>query len=324
MVENKIRDLVLSFMDLVGITHEPAGEGIWRIRIPESERAFFNGFEELSMTFDRELALKHRDLELVGEGSYMLRKIIDRLEVIPRVSRLFATMPPELPPADPTSGTTLRVVSSGKAYYRQQVLFNFKVGINCDVRQERHFTALADPARHDISLTEGLGDLDVSSYTEQPDPDMPIAESGEEHLRLYLKACRQLEEKIEEELRDMRAWADEQFQAEFAKVNQFLEDQKRELLKKKENVCFHLYFFQKEEEIDKMIADLDHEQERKRAEIRDKFKVSAEVQLINALVLCIPTIGQAVSRSDKKGRAACVKPLLSRPVLPTVEACPAR
>lgn len=314
MAENNVRDLVFAFMDMAGITYEPAEEDCWLVHIPEAERAFFNGFEEVTITFNRDLALKHRELELLGEGSYMLRKIIDRLEIIPRVSCLFAQTPPELPPADPKAGLTLRVLSSGKAYYRQKIQFNFKVSINCDIRQEKYFSVLADPAQHDISLEEGLSDLDMESFSEQPAPDMPIADATEDHLRLYLRSCRELEARIAEELVSKRTWADQQFRAEFDKVNEFLEDQKRELLKKKENVCFHLYFFQKEEEIDKMIADLVHEQERKKAEIREKFKVYAEIQLINALVICVPTIGQIVERSDKKGRSACVK---SQPTTPT-------
>ncbi len=310
MATNKVQELVTSFMHMVGIPVAQVGDGIWRAHIPAAERAFFNGFEELAFTFDRSVAEKHRDLELIAEGSYLLKKIVERLVGIPKVSRLFKRAPPELPPAEPGRPTELRLITPGKAHYRQQVMFNFKVAFLAEDRRERLFSVLADPARHELYLHEGLGGLDPTQFREDPDPGLPIDESGEDLLRLYLQACRQLEATIGPEVADLRARNQERFQAEFERYREFLEEQKRELLKKKENVCFHLYFFQKEEEIDRMIRDLEAEHERKVSELEEKHRVKVEVSLINAIVLCIPTVGVPATQPQKKKREGVPLPLV--------------
>ncbi|RCK81577.1 MAG: hypothetical protein OZSIB_0711 [Candidatus Ozemobacter sibiricus] len=309
MAANKIQELVTSFMQMVGITATHEGNGIWRARIPAAERAFFNGFEELSFTFDRAVAEKHRDLELIAEGSYLLKKIVERLVGIPKVSRLFKMGPPELPSTEASRPAELRLITPGKAYYRQQVVFNFKVAFLADDRRERLFSVLADPARHELYLNEGLGGLDPTQFREDPEPGLPIDESGADLLRLYLQACRQLETIIGPEVAERRARNQQRFQAEFERYREFLEEQKRELLKKKENVCFHLYFFQKEEEIDKMIRDLEAEHERKVAELEEKYRLKVEVSLINAIVLCIPTVGAPAAQARKKTREGVPLPL---------------
>lgn len=308
MTTNKIQELVFAFMDMVKIPCRVVEEGIWRITIPPEERAFFNGFEELSFTFDRQVAERHRDLEMIAEGSYLLKKIVERLIGIPKVSRLFKMAKPELPRIEPGKTPELRVISPGKAHYRQQVIFNFKVGFLTDDRRERLFSVLADPANHEIYLKEGLGDLDLTQYQETPEPGVPLEESGEDILRLYLQACRQLESTIGPEVEEIRTRNAEQFGVEFARYREFLEEQKKELLKKKENVCFHLYFFQKEEEIDRMIKDLESEHNRKVEELKEKFSLKVEVGLINAIVLCIPTVGVPASQIKKKRREAIAPP----------------
>jgi len=304
MEKNKIQELVSSFMDKVGIQLVSEDEGVWRAKIPEAQRSFFNGYEDLQFTFDRETAEKHREIELICEGSYLLRKIIDRLVEIPKVSRLFGVSAPELPCTEPGKGGELRVLTPGKVHYRQQVAFNFKVCFKSDLRQEKLYTALADPAISEITLKEGFSDLNLAKYQESPDPAIPIEQSDEEILRLYLQACRKLESILEDEIRVMQAWGEKQYKQEMVKVQEYLEEQKRELQKKKESVCFHLYFFQKEEEIDRVISDLEVEHTRKIEEIRDKFKLKVEISLINAVVLCIPTWGVAASQFAKKKREA--------------------
>ncbi|MBF0499427.1 MAG: hypothetical protein HQM09_04805 [Candidatus Riflebacteria bacterium] len=300
METSKIQELVLSFMDSMGIKRSSVGEGVWLAEIPPSERAFFNGFEQYVFTFDRSLAEKHREYELICEGSYLLKKIIERLASIPKVSRLYSTAAPELPLGGPGAISELRVLTPGKVRYRQQVTFNFKVSFLCDRRQDHIYSALTDPATKDIFLKEGPLDIDMGLFRETPDPEIPIEESDEDMLRLYLQACRVLEKEVATQIAEMRSWSDGQFMQEKSKVIDYLTEQKRELLKKKENVCFHLYFFQKEEEIDKMISDLENEQQRKVQELREKYTLKVEVVLLNAIVLCIPTLGVAVNKMTGK------------------------
>ncbi|NLI75349.1 MAG: hypothetical protein GX442_02760 [Candidatus Riflebacteria bacterium] len=309
MTTNKIQELVTAFMTMVGIPTTQSAEGIWHATIPEAERSFFNGFEQLSFTFDREVAEKHRDLELIAEGSYLLKRIVERLVGIPKVSRLFRLGAPEMPPIGTARGPELRLLTPGKVHYRQQVVFNFKVSFTSEDRCERLFSVLADPAKHEIYLKEGLGDLDPTQFREDPEPGVPIDESGADLLRLYLEACRQLESTIAPQVGEIRARNAGRFDAEFGRYRDFLEEQKRELLKKKENVCFHLYFFQKEEEIDRMIKDLETEHTRKVEELKEKYQLKVEVGLINAIVLCIPTIGAPASQVRKKKREGLALPV---------------
>jgi hypothetical protein len=293
---NKIQELVFSFLDMVNIGRKELEAGVWIAKIPENEQAFFNGYETLRFTFERDKAELHRDLELICEGSFLLRKIIERLSAIPKASRLFALRAPEVPPS--LNGPELRVVSD-KAYYRSKVIFNFKVQFECDQRREKLFSITADTADGLINVEEGLQTVNPDEYSEQPQPDIKIEESSVDILRLYLQSCQKLEESLGEEIAELRQWGDEQCDENLKVFSAYLEEQKQELIKKKENVCFHLYFFQKEEEIDRLIANLEEERKRKLSELKDKFSLRVNISLINAVVLCIPTIGTAGLKTRK-------------------------
>jgi hypothetical protein len=141
----------------------------------------------------------------------------------------------------------------------------------------------------------------MKQFSETPQPDIKIEESGVDILRLYLESCRKLEESLNEEIAELREWGDEQCSENLKIFEAYLDEQKQELLKKKENVCFHLYFFQKEEEIDRLIDNLEEERRRKLGELREKFSLRVNISLVNAVVLCIPTIGVI---APKKKRTA--------------------
>jgi len=295
-MENKIKELVFSFLDMVGINGREVATGIWSAKVPEHEQAFFNGFETLRFTFDRALAEQHRDLELICEGSFLLRKIIERLAEIPKASRLYSLSQPEVEPAGLDGG--LRVVSD-KVYYRPRVVFNFKVQYECDQRREKLYSMVADTATGLANIEEGLYNIDLQEFSEVPQPDIQIEESGVDILRLYLESCKKLEESLGEEIAELREWGDEQCSENLKVFEAYLDEQKQELLKKKENVCFHLYFFQKEEEIDRLIDNLEEERKRKLSELTEKFSLRVNICLINAVVLCIPTI-RVISPKKKR------------------------
>lgn len=295
---NKIKELVFSFMDMVGIKRQESEPGIWVARIPEAEQAFFNGFEVLRFTFDREKAELHRDLELICEGSFLLRKIIEKLAELPRVSRLFSLNAPAVPPQG--SNHELRVVSDN-VYYRPRVVFNFKVQFECDQRREKLFSVVADAASDVLGVDEGLYNIDLADYSEVPQEGLKISESGTDVLRLYLQACQKLEESLTDEIAELREWGDEQCGENLKVFEAYLDEQKQELLKKKENVSFHLYFFQKEEEIDRLIDNLEEERKRKMSELKDKFSVRVKIGLVNSVVLYTPTVGVATHKPRKTG-----------------------
>lgn len=290
MVKNdKIKELVFSFMDMVGIKHKEVEAGLWHAKIPASEKLFFNGFDVFKFTFDKELAERHRDLELICEGSFMLRKIIERLAEIPKASRLFSTAKPEVPRLKDKE-KSLRLVKKGKPVYRQQVIFNFKVRFECDQRKERLFSVKVDPAEPTPEIFEGIRNIDLSEFSEEPDPEYKIEDSGLDFIKFYLDSCRMLEKSIEEDVHHLKNWGENQCAEQMKKFEEYLNEQKQELLNKKENVSFHLYFFQKEEEIEELIKKLDAERERKISELKDKFSLRVSINLVNAVVLCIPTV----------------------------------
>ncbi len=302
---NKIQELVFSFMDMVNIPRKELEPGIWAAKIPEAERAFFNGFEVLRFTFEREKAEFHRDLELICEGSFLLRKIIEKLAEMPKVSRLFALKAPEVPPQ--SSNHELRVVSDN-VYYRPRVVFNFKVQFDCDQRREKLFSVVADTASDILGVDEGLYNIDMADYSETPQQGLEITESNTDILRLYLQACQQLEESLRDEIAELREWGDEQCHENLKVFEAYLDEQKQELLKKKENVSFHLYFFQKEEEIDRLIDNLEEERKRKMNELKEKFSVRVKIGLVNAVVLYTPTVGVATHKSKKTANRNVLMP----------------
>ncbi len=302
---NKIKELVFSFMDMVGINRREIEPGIWMAKIPEAEQAFFNGFENLKFTFDRDKAELHRDLELICEGSFLLRKIIEKLAELPRVSRLFSLQAPAVPPQG--SAHELRVVSDN-VYYRPRVVFNFKVQFECDQRREKLFSVVADTASDLLDVEGGLYNIDMADFSESPQAGLKISESGTDVLRLYLQACQKLEDSLSAEISELREWGDEQCHENLKVFEAYLEDQKQELLKKKDNVSFHLYFFQKEEEIDRLIDNLEEERKRKLSELKDKFSVRVKIGLVNAVVLYTPTVGVASHKPRKTGDRKLLMP----------------
>lgn len=316
MATNKIKELVFSFMTMVGIDCVEKAENVWAAKIPEKEQNFFNGFEELKFTFSREMAEKYRDIELICDGSFLLRKIIERLSEVPKASRLFSNSLPEVPPSNEAG---LRVVDSENIYYRQKVVFNFKVQFECDQRREKLFSITTDTVGNCVEMNKGLVEIDTREFSEVPQPGIKIEESGPDILRLYLQSCQKLEAEIQSEIDELKDWGNAQCSEELKKFEAYLDEQKQELLKKKENVCFHLYFFQKEEEIDKLIGDLEAERTRKLNELKDKFSLRVNVGLINAVVLCIPTVATSPRKARKTSTGTIAKAVV-KSSLPDMEA----
>lgn len=291
-MENKIRSIVFSFLDMAKIPYKEIRKGVWVANIPETEENFFGNVSLLEFTFQRDLAEEHRNVELVCEGSFLLRKIIDRMSVLPRVSRVFSKRIPETPPQSLT-------VVTDSSYYRSKVVFNYKVTFHCEQNKDKLYSVLADTAFGVININDNLFEVDMNEFSETPDSNLKIEDSGYDILKLYMEACQRLEDEILTDIKDLRCRNEEKYNQSIKVFDDYLDEQKNELLKKKENVSFHLYFFQKEEEIDKMLANLEEERKRKTAELQDKYKVKVSVTLINAVVLCIPTIGAASSKAKR-------------------------
>lgn len=291
-MENKIRSIVFSFLDMAKIPYKEIRKGVWVANIPETEENFFGNVSLLEFTFQRDLAEEHRNVELVCEGSFLLRKIIERMSVLPRVSRVFSKRIPETPPQSLT-------VVTDSSYYRSKVVFNYKVTFHCEQNKDKLYSVLADTAFGVININDNLFEVDMNEFSETPDSNLKIEDSGYDILKLYMEACQRLEDEILTDIKDLRCRSEEKYNQSIKVFDDYLDEQKNELLKKKENVSFHLYFFQKEEEIDKMLANLEEERKRKTAELQDKYKVKVSVTLINAVVLCIPTIGTASSKAKR-------------------------
>lgn len=291
-MENKIRSIVFSFLDMAKIPYKEIRKGVWVANIPETEKNFFGNVSLLEFTFQRDLAEEHRNVELVCEGSFLLRKIIERMSVLPRVSRVFSKRIPETPPQSLT-------VVTDSSYYRSKVVFNYKVTFHCEQNKDKLYSVLADTAFGVININDNLFEVDMNEFSETPDSNLKIEDSGYDILKLYMEACQRLEDEILTDIKDLRCRSEEKYNQSIKVFDDYLDEQKNELLKKKENVSFHLYFFQKEEEIDKMLANLEEERKRKTAELQDKYKVKVSVTLINAVVLCIPTIGAASSKAKR-------------------------
>jgi hypothetical protein len=291
-MENKIRSIVFSFLDMAKIPYKEIRKGVWAANIPETEINFFGNVSLLEFTFQRELAEEHRNIELLCEGSFLLRKIIERMSVLPRVSRVFSKRIPETPPQSLT-------VVTDSSYYRSKVVFNYKVTFHCEQNKDKLYSVVADTAFGVININDNLFEVDMNEFSETPDSNLKIEDSGYDILKLYMEACQRLEDEILTDIKDLRCRSEEKYNQSIKVFDDYLDEQKNELLKKKENVSFHLYFFQKEEEIDKMLANLEEERKRKTAELQDKYKVKVSVTLINAVVLCIPTIGAASSKAKR-------------------------
>lgn len=291
-MENKIRSIVFSFLDMAKIPYKEIRKGVWAANIPETEINFFGNVSLLEFTFQRDLAEEHRNVELVCEGSFLLRKIIERMSVLPRVSRVFSKRIPETPPQSLT-------VVTDSSYYRSKVVFNYKVTFHCEQNKDKLYSVVADTAFGVININHNLFEVDMNEFSETPDSNLKIEDSGYDILKLYMEACQRLEDEILTDIKDLRCRSEEKYNQSIKVFDDYLDEQKNELLKKKENVSFHLYFFQKEEEIDKMLANLEEERKRKTAELQDKYKVKVSVTLINAVVLCIPTIGAASSKAKR-------------------------
>ncbi len=297
-----IKNMVLGFMDSIKVSVTGGDDGIYRAQVPPNERVFFNEVEVYTFTFDRETAQKCREAEYLGDGSYFLRRILERLSAVPKVSRLFRQGEPEtVTPAPATAtapGNSLRVLQLGQSFYRQQVLFTFKVIYSGHCRVAELVSVLVDPFTGTVSFLDEMPDL--TNFSEEADTSITVHEQTDELLKSYLQTLAQIEAKIKPQIDTMREQAKDLLKAELIRIDQYFDEQKRELQQKKENVYFHLYFFQKEEEIDKMMRDLESERARKTQEMAEKYELKIEVVLVNALVLCIPTRNMLSSTAPRR------------------------
>ena len=282
---NDIQQLVLTFFNMQGIKCKEAEENLWVAQIPEKEQSFFNTGDTLRFTFSKEKAELYRDVELICEGSFLFRKIIEKLGATPKVSRVFIGKQPDVPE---TSG--LKPIAE-KMHYKTSVAFNYKVSIVCDQVKDMLYSVVEDRADSSLKVNNSLYTLDLDDYTEEPDPRIKLDEPGSEVLKKYLQSCQKLEEAIQDEVEKYRKISAEKCREDMKVFDDYLNEQKAELLQKKENVSFHLYFFQKEEEIDKLINDLEEERKRKLSELEEKYKVKVNISLINALIVCVPESG---------------------------------
>ena len=127
---DSIQELVLAFFNMQGIRCKETEEQIWSAKIPEKDSSFFNCGETLRFTFDREKAELHRDVELVCEGSFLLRKIVERLSSMPKVSRLFVVHQSAVP-----ESSGIKSIAN-KMHYKSSLAFNFKVSIDSDHKKD--------------------------------------------------------------------------------------------------------------------------------------------------------------------------------------------
>lgn len=298
---NNIQQLVTAFFNMQGIKCKEAEENVWVAEIPEKEQSFFNCGDKLCFTFDREKAELHRDIEMVSEGSFLLRKIVERLGTTPKVSRLFAGHQSQIPEA---SGVTS---IAGKMHYKASVAFNFKVSFESDSKEEKLYSVVEDSHDSSLIVNDKLFLVNLEDYSEKPDPRIKLEEPGPEVLKVYLQACQKLEENIQEEIEKFRKIGQEKCREDMKVFDDYLNEQKTELLQKKENVSFHLYFFQKEEEIDKLISNLEEERKRKLTELEEKYKVKVNITLINAVVLCVPESGTGKPKTGSSAKIVKLK-----------------
>ncbi len=284
-MENDIKQLVLAYFNMQGIKCNEAEDNIWIAKIPEKEQSFFNSGENLRFTFNREKAEINRDVELICEGSFLFRKIIEKLGATPKVSRIFIGKLPEV-----SEDSGVKSIAE-KMHYKTTVAFNFKVSIDCDQRTDKLYSVVEDRSDSSLKVNDKLYTLDLNEYSEEPDPRIKLEDPGSEVLKKYLLACQKLEESIQDEVDKYRKLSIEKCREDMKVFDAYLNEQKAELLQKKENVSFHLYFFQKEEEIDKLINNLEEERKRKINELEDKYKVKVNISLINAVMICSPESG---------------------------------
>jgi hypothetical protein len=289
---NDIKSLVFSFLDNINIKYTETAPGMWKAMITPKEVAFFDGRTEYEFTFDRELAEKHRSLEFMSKGSFMLQKITNRLTASPKVARVFAIKEPELPKG------VLSVITQ-RPYYRTQIAFNFKVNIESEQKTVKMLSVISDITTGSIELRDGFYEVDERLYSETPNPDYELRDENHEILKLYIESCQRVEKEVSKDIKLFRAKNEEEYEKNLEQFEDYLNDQKAELLKKKENLSFHLYFFQKEEEIDKLINGLEQQREQKVQELKEKYEVKVNIVLINALMLCVPTMGEVAQKTKK-------------------------
>lgn len=298
---NNIQQLVTAFFNMQGIKCKEAEENVWVAEIPEKEQGFFNCGDKLCFTFDREKAELHRDIEMVSEGSFLLRKIVEKLGTTPKVSRLFVGHQSQIPKASGVKSI------AEKMHYKTSVAFNFKVSLECDSKEEKLYSVVEDTHDSSLKVNDSLFVVDLDDYSEKPDPRIKLDEPGPEVLKVYLQACQKLEEAVQEEIEKFRKIGQEKCREDMKVFDDYLNEQKAELLQKKENVSFHLYFFQKEEEIDKLISNLEEERKRKLTELEEKYKVKVNISLINAVVLCVPESGTSKPKTGASAKIVKLK-----------------
>ncbi|NLM17244.1 MAG: hypothetical protein GX221_05960 [Candidatus Riflebacteria bacterium] len=286
MVE-RVKKVFFNFLDTQKIPYKEENPEVWLAEPPKDKQSLLNGAEEFRFTFNKNIAELHRNIEYISENSYSFRKVVEKISSEPKAAKV-------------------RLKTDGNAKgikWTEDAVFNFKVSMVGGNVKDMLFHTVCDLGAKTIELNEGLFAPEKEKYIDCSKDSNSKASSPTEILRYYLMSCNNLETYLLNEIKEKSKSAENKYKEELAAYNTYLDEEKKELETKKDNSGFHLYFFQKEEEIDKMISNLEKDRKEKTAELREKFKLKTKISLISAIIIERPE-----KPANKTGNLKLVKP----------------
>ncbi|MBI3893945.1 MAG: hypothetical protein HY303_20695 [Candidatus Wallbacteria bacterium] len=178
------------------------------------------------------------------------------------------------------SGEEPRVV------YRSLALINFRMVY-------RH---LQDEVSHPAFVFELAGGIPAQEAASlltysQPWEAMPLAPEPTERLKLvemHDRAVRELESHANRRLEEIRQWLDQQDRARREVMESYFDELAKELEEERRSVYYHLYFFEKEQEIEEKIKRIQDERSHRKGPPSPPVRPSCSVELVNIGLFRVP------------------------------------
>ncbi|MFC1742367.1 hypothetical protein ACFL35_00125 [Candidatus Riflebacteria bacterium] len=259
----------------------------------------------LRITLQKEVALNNCDIHYMAKGTPFFKKLIKVYGKNTSVTKGYYAFPKDTSNACEkklcaflkSKNINEYTLKSSKQVYIPKLEIQFHLNI-----KSRDNESLISKEVFDV--------LDIIPIDNMPQ-DMTVMKMKKEKgvkevflqeniIPVFLKVLKTIESKVKSQVENSYNKNQQECEDDKKMVNQFYELVKEELEEKKECLYFHLYFFQKEEKINKHISEQEEEWDLKLKINQLKYRFKAFLDIYNAFIYYFPAMEYSILLPEKE------------------------
>ncbi len=260
-------------------------------------------------TLEKSVAQSHTDIHYADRGTPFFKKIMASISQSASVTRGYFPFPAEGEIQAPDAAgiqeffRTRKIdgvqVDGIRPVYIPKIELQFHLNIQSQCSESLISKEIFDAL--DISPIAALP-AGLKKPCKQPSRKVEEVYLQENIISVFLRVLKTIESRIKQQVENVYHENSKGFELEKGKVNQFYEMVKEELEDRKESLYYHLYFFQKEEKINKIILEQEKEWDLKLKINQLKYRFKAFLDIFNAYIYFFPAYECALSIGGKDGK----------------------